>query len=156
VGETLHAQVSWIASLGPSFISREASFVGEIAWNKRHKVTKNEPMLNPNADRTATALRMVYSPTYRQLFDGVDVTPSVGLGYAWGKSSAVGPAFGVDKGGDINFGVRAVYLGEWLASINFVKYLGPEAPTLDNASRAQFKQALKDRDFVSFSLSTTF
>jgi hypothetical protein len=113
-------------------------------------------MLNPNADRTATALRMVYSPTYRQLFSGVDVTPSVGVGYAWGKSSAVGPAFGVDKGGDINFGVRALYLGEWTASVNFIKFLGPEGPTLDNANNAQFKQALKDRDYVSFALSTTF
>jgi hypothetical protein len=156
VGQTLHAQVSWIASLGPSFISQEASFVGEIAWNTRDKVTKNERMLNPNADRSATALRMVFSPTYRQLFSGLDVTPSIGLGYAWGKSSAVGPSFGVDKGGDLNFGVRAVYLGEWVGAINFVKFLGPEGPTLDNANNAQFKQALKDRDYVSFSLSTTF
>lgn len=156
VGQTLHAQVSWIASLGPSFISQEASFVGEIAWNTRDKVTKNERMLNPNADRSATALRMVFSPTYRQLFSGLDVTPSIGLGYAWGKSSAVGPSFGVDKGGDLNFGVRAVYLGEWVGAINFVKFLGPEGPTLDNANNAQFKQALKDRDYVSLSLSTTF
>ena len=156
VGETLHAQFSWIASLGPSFVSQEASFVGEIAWNTRHKVTKNERMLNPNTDRSATAVRMAYSPTYRQLVSGVDVTPSIGLGYTSGKSSAVGPAFGVDKGGDLNFGLRAVYLGEWIFSMNYVQYLGPEGPTLDNANNAQFKQALKDRDFVSFSLSTTF
>jgi hypothetical protein len=156
VGQTLHAQFSWIASLGPSFVSDEASFVGEIAWNRRQKVTKNEPMLNPNADRSATALRAVYSPTYRQVLPGLDLTPSAGIGYAWGKSSAVGPAFGVDKGGDVNLGLRGVYLGVWNVSLNYVSYLGPEGPTLDNANNAQFKQALKDRDFVSFSLGTTF
>lgn len=156
VGETAHAQFSWLASLGPSFIAREASFLGEIAWNKRIKVTRNPQMLNPNADKSAVGLRMVYSPSYRQVWPGVDLTPSVGLGYTWGKSSAVGPGFGVDKGGDINIGLTAIYLGKWTASLNYVHFIGPEGSTLDNANNAQFKQALKDRNFVTFSLRTTF
>ncbi|MEY2688995.1 MAG: hypothetical protein RL375_3193 [Pseudomonadota bacterium] len=156
VGETAHLQFSWLASLGPNALANESSFVGEIAWNKRVKVTKNPQMLNPNADKTATAVRTVFSPSYRQALPGLDLTPSVGLGYTWGKSSAVGPAFGPDKGGDINFGLGAVYLGSWNANINYVRYLGPEGSTLDNASLAQFKQSLKDRDFISLSLRTTF
>jgi hypothetical protein len=99
---------------------------------------------------------MVFSPSYRQALPGVDLTPSVGLGYAWGKSSAVGPGFGVDKGGDFNIGLTAIYLGRWTAAVNYVHYLGPEGPTLDNTSNAQFKQALKDRNFISLSLRTTF
>jgi hypothetical protein len=156
VGDTAHAQFSWLASLGPSFISREASFVGEIAWNKRIKVTHNPQMLNPNADKSAVGLRMVYSPSYRQVWPGVDLTPSVGLGYTWGKSSAVGPGFGVDKGGDLNVGLTAIVLGKWTAALNYVQFLGPEGSTLDNTNNAQFKQALKDRNFVTFSLRTTF
>lgn len=156
VGETAHAQFSWLASLGPSFISREASFVGEVAWNKRIKVTHNPQMLNPNADKSAVGMRMVYSPSYRQVWPGVDLSPSVGLGYTWGKSSAIGPGFGVDKGGDLNVGLTAVYLGKWTASVNYVHFLGPQGPTLDNANNAQFKQALKDRNFITFSLRTTF
>jgi len=156
VGETAHLQFSWLASLGPSFISREASFLGEIAWNTRVKVTKNEQMLNPNADKSATAIRMVYSPSYRQVVPGLDLSPSVGLGYGWGRSSAVGPAFAVDKGGDLNIGLGAVYLGTWNANLSYVHFLGKEAPTLDNANNAQFQQALKDRNFVTFSLRTTF
>jgi hypothetical protein len=41
-------------------------------------------------------------------------------------------------------------------NLNAVRFLGAEGPTLDNASNAQFKQALKDRNFVSLSLRTTF
>ena len=67
-----------------------------------------------------------------------------------------GPGFGVDKGGDFNLALTAVVLGKWTASINYVRFLGPEGPTLDNANNAQFKQALKDRNFVTFSLRTTF
>jgi hypothetical protein len=156
VGETAHLQFSWIASLGPNFLARESSFVGEIAWNKRVKVTKNPQMLNPNADKTATAMRVVFSPSYRQVLPGLDLTPSVGLGYTWGKSSAVGPSFGPDKGGDMSLGLGAVYLGKWNANLSYVRFLGPEGPTLDNTNNAQFKQALKDRDFISLSLRTTF
>lgn len=156
VGDTAHAQFSWLASLGPSFVAREASFLGEIAWNKRIKVTHNPQMLNPNADKSAVGVRMVYSPSYRQVWPGVDLTPSVGLGYTWGKSSAVGPGFGVDKGGDFNVGLAAVILGKWTAALNYVHFLGPVGPTLDNANNAQFKQALKDRNFLTFSLRTTF
>lgn len=156
VGRTAHLQVSWIAALGPSFVSNEASFLGEIAWNTRLKVTKNENMLNPNADRSATGMRTVYSPTYRQAFPGVDLSPSIGIGYTSGRSSAVGPGFGVDKGGDMSLGLTAVYLTTWSASVNYVHYYGPEGPNLNNAGNPQFKQALKDRDFVSISLRTTF
>lgn len=156
VGETAHAQFSWIASLGPSFIAREASFVGEIAWNTRVKVTKNPQMQNPNADKSAAAFRMVYSPSYRQVAPGLDLTPSVGLGYTVGKSSALGPGFGPHKGGDLSVGLGAVYLGNWNFNINYVHYLGGEGPTLDNTSNAQYRQALKDRNFLTVSVRTTF
>lgn len=156
VGETAHLNFSWLASLGPSFIAQEASFLGEIAWNTRTKVTRNAQALNPNADKSATAVRMVYAPSYRQALPGLDLTPSVGLGYTWGSSSAVGNAFGPDKGGDFNIGVSGTYLGKWIASLNYVHYLGPIGGSTDNNSNVQFKQALKDRNFVTFSLRTTF
>ncbi|MDC8784651.1 DUF1302 domain-containing protein [Roseateles koreensis] len=156
VGDTAHLNFSWIASFGPSFIAREASFVGEIAWNERVRVTKNEGMLNPNATRSATATRMTFSPTYRQALPGWDLTPTVGVGYGWGRSSAVGNGFSPDNGGDVNVGLAGAYLANWYLNFNVVHYLGKEGSTLDNNSNAQFLQALKDRDFVSISLRTTF
>lgn len=156
IGETAHLNFSWLASLGPNLIANESSFLGEVAWNTRVKTTKNEAMLNPNADKSASALRFVFAPSYRQVLPGLDLTPSLGLGYGWGRSSAVGPAFAVDKGGDLTLGLAAVYLGTWNANLSVVHYLGKAAPTLDNANNAQFQQALKDRDVVTFSLRTTF
>ncbi|MCR5882942.1 DUF1302 domain-containing protein [Rhizobacter sp. J219] len=156
VGESAHVQFSWLASLGPSVLFNEASFLGEIAWNQRLKVTKNEAALNPNADRSATALRVVFSPTYRQVAPGLDLSPSLGLGYGFGKSSAVGPGFAVDHGGDLTLGLGGVWLGRWNANLSYVHFLGKAKPTLDNANNAQYEQALKDRNFLSFSLRTTF
>jgi hypothetical protein len=156
IGETAHVQMSWLASLGPSPLFQEAAFLGEIAWNRRLKVTSNPEMLNPLADRDATALRMVFSPTYRQALDGLDLSVPLGMGYGWGASSAVGPGFAVDKGGDFNIGLQGTYLGTYFIGLTYVKYLGPIGPTLDAQSRAQFTQALRDRDFMSLSLRTTF
>lgn len=156
VGETAHAQVSWIASLGPSFLSRESSFVGEVAWNTRLKVTRNESMLNPNADKSAVGTRMVLTPTYRQVLPGLDLSPSIGLGYTKGKSSAVGPGFGVDGGGDISLGLNAVYLGAWNLGLNYVHFLGKAGPSLDATSNTAYQQALKDRNYLTVSLRTTF
>lgn len=156
VGQTGHAQVSWIASLGPSFISREASFMGEVAWNKRLSVTKNASMLNPNSDESAWAVRMIYAPTYRQVSPGLDLTPSIGVSYTQGRSSAVGPSFGVDKGGDLTLGLAGTYLGKWNFAANYVQFLGKAGTTLDSNNDAQYLQALKDRNYLNLTVSTTF
>jgi hypothetical protein len=156
IGETAHAQVSWLASLGPSFISSEASFLGEVAFNRITSITRNAGMLNPNADRNATSLRMVYSPTYRQLFPGLDVSVPVGVSHTRGRSGALGPGFGVHRGGDMNAGLSATYLNGWTVAANYVRFYGPEGTTLDAANNAQFKQALRDRDYISLSIRNTF
>lgn len=156
VGKTLHAQVSWLGSLGPSFISQEASFVGEVAWNRVMSVTKNPSARDPNSDRDAVALRMVYEPMYRQILPGWDVGIPLGVSYANGNSSALGVGFGQDHGGDINIGVNATYLSVWKLGLTYTHYYGPENTTLDENSHFTYQQSLKDRDFISVSLSRTF
>lgn len=159
LGETAHAQINWLANV-PSFISQEGSFLGEIAWNTRVKTTENEEKLNIYSDKSAVSMRVVYNATYRQVFDGVDLTPSIGASHTWGNSSAIGPAFGIDGGGDVNIGVKAVYLNKWKASLSYKAFYGEEGlytvSDADNNNNAQYKQALKDRNFISASVSTTF
>ncbi|OYU72225.1 MAG: hypothetical protein CFE45_40715, partial [Burkholderiales bacterium PBB5] len=122
VGKTAHAQVSWLASLGPSFISREASFLGEVAWNTRTSIDKGANFINPLTDKSAASMRLVYSPSYRQVVSGVDLHPTVGMSYTNGLSSALGPGFGVHKGGDMSIGLNATYLNTWFASGSYVHF----------------------------------
>jgi hypothetical protein len=156
VGETLHAQVSWLASLGPFPFVQELSFLGEVAWNRRQKVTQNPNMLNPLANRDAASIRMVLSPTFRQVLPGLDLSVPMGVSYTGGRSSALGPGFGSHKGGDFNVGLAGTYLSKYFFNLNYVNFYGPAGTSTDVANRAQFKQALADRDYVSFSLRTTF
>ncbi|KRB93563.1 DUF1302 domain-containing protein [Noviherbaspirillum sp. Root189] len=156
VGNTAHAQLSWIASLQPSFIAAESSLVGEVAWNTRTSVTRNASMLNPNADKSAWAFRMVYTPTYRQAYPGLDLSVPIGLSYTHGRSSAVGSGFGVNRGGDMNIGLTGTYLNDWTFTLNYIHFYGKEAPSTDAANNIQFLQALKDRDYLTFSVRTSF
>lgn len=155
VGNSLHAQVSWLAVFGPSFISQEADFLGEVAWNRRTSITKNANALTPQADRDATNIRMTYEPKYRQALTGVDLGVPVGVGYGIGNSSVVG-AFNGDKVGDLSIGLNATYLNDLRASVTYTHFFGPEDTYLDTNLHSTYKQSLKDRDFISLSLQRTF
>lgn len=155
VGKSAHAQVNWIASLGPSFLAREADFVGEIAWNRLLSVTKNRAALNPNATRDATNIRVIFEPKYRQVMSGVDLSVPVGLGYGIsGNSSVVGAFLG--KGiGDISVGLNGSYLDVWRFGLNLTHYFG-KAGAFIEAGHRTFKQSYADRTYLSLNVRRTF
>lgn len=160
VGNTGHLQMSFIYTMDPNPLAREASLVGEVAVNRRLSVTKNPAALAAYAHRDALGLRLVYTPTYRQVLPGLDISVPTGGGYfPKGKSSAVAN-FGPDKGGDYSVGVSGAYLDVWRFSLTYTGYYGP-ANTFLIASPAgtptvSFGQSFKDRDFVALSLSRAF
>lgn len=157
VGRSLHANLSMIDMYGESPLWDSATLIGEIAWNRRLSITKNPAALDPRATRDAVALRLLFEPTYYQVVSGLDVGVPIGFGYTpYGRSSVV-QGFGTERGGDVSIGVNGTYLNTWKASLSFTHYFGSGAPLVDPATGSfTFKQPLKDRDFVAFSLSRTF
>ena len=156
VGNSAHAQMSWLASLGPSFISKEADFVGEIAWNRRTSITKNAAALNPNATRDATNIRMIYEPKYRQVWPGVDLSVPLGLGYGLSGNSSVVGSFNGKRVGDLSIGLAGSYLDAWRFGLNYTHYFGPEGTFIGADGHRSFLQSSADRDFISLSLRRTF
>lgn len=156
VGNSAHAQISWLASLGPSFISKEADFLGEIAWNRRTSITKNPAALNINATRDASNIRMVYEPKYRQVWPGVDLSVPIGVGYGISGNSSVVGSFNGEGVGDVSIGVSGSYLDVWRFGLNYTHYFGAEGTFIDAAGHRSFKQSLADRDFISFTARRTF
>ncbi|WP_225869747.1 DUF1302 domain-containing protein [Glaciimonas sp. PCH181] len=159
VGNSLQAQVSWIMTLGPNFISREASWIGEVAWNRRTSITKNPGTLDPNSTRDAWSLRTVYEPSYRQVLPGLDISVPFGISYTpKGSRSSVVGGFGVENGGDMSIGINGAYLDVWHFGLNLTHYYGPlNTPLVTVAVTNQtFGQSLKDKDFISFNASRTF
>ena len=155
-GDTANAQASLIWQLPANMLAQESALSGEVAWNRTLRVTSNPNALNPNAERDALGLRMVFTPTYRQVVPGVDLSIPLGVGYSpHGKSSAVSN-FGVDKGGDMNIGVAGSYLDVWRFSASLTHFYGREGTFLNGVGEYSYLQSLRDRDYVSLAFSRTF
>lgn len=158
VGNSLHAQVSAIHTLSRSPIWDGGLFLGEVAWHRRTSVTQNAQNLDPNTDRDAWGLRMIFQPTWYQAYSGLDLSLPVGLGYnPKGKSSVI--TFfngGESKGGDLSVGLTGEYLQTWKGGLTFTHFFGAAGTVLDARNNYSFKQSLKDRDFVSLTLQRTF
>lgn len=159
VGNSAHMNLSTLASFGPSFIAREASLLGEIAWNRATSITRNAAALDPNATRDAWGLRAVYTPTYRQASPGLDINIPIGIGYFPKGRSSVLSSFGPDKGGDLSVGVSGEYLSVWNFGVNYSHFYGAggnATATRGAASIFTYRQNMKDRDFISLTVRRTF
>lgn len=156
VGDSLHGNLSLLWTLPVTDLFREANLLGEIAWNRRARISENADALAANATRDAVTMRALFTPTFRQVMPGLDLDVPIGIGYSPKARSSVVSSFGVDHGGDLSLGVSATYLTVWKASANLTHYFGSGGTATDAAGHLTFEQSLKDRDFVAFSLSYSF
>ena len=158
VGNSAHAQISASYVAPPTPLWASATFLGELAWNRRTSVTKNPNALAANSSRDAWAMRFIFEPTWFQVMPALDLSAPIGLGYsAHGNSSVVGffnP--GGKKGGDLSVGVQGVYAQSWRFGVTYTHYIGSEGTVLNNLGQNSFKQSLADRDFISLSVQTSF
>lgn len=161
-GRTAHVNVSWLATLGPSWLARESVFIGEVAWHRVLKLNDPHHELDESRTRDATALQFIFSPTYRQVLSGLDLSVPLGLRYTVDGHSSV--AVWDSRGsGTATLGLDGNYLGVWQFTLTYSKYLGKAEPFLNYApiltggtplySRGN---PLADRDNVAVSLRRTF
>lgn len=159
VGNTAHVNISTLWQVPDTPLWREATFAGEIAWNRVLKITKNPGAVDPNATRDAVSMRMVFEPTYRQVMHGLDLGVPIGLGYTpkGSRSMALGPGgLPPEGGGDFSIGLNGSYLDVWRFTLAYTHYFGPRGNFLDANNHYSYKQAMKDRNFVSLSVRRTF
>jgi hypothetical protein len=150
IGDVAHYQVSEIY-LGPKIpgVWDSSQVIGEAAGENLFAITKNKENFDTVDSRhMALGLRTIASATYYELLPGLDVTPSVGLGWNFMGKSPDTDAFngtGIDRGGDITFGVGVLYLNKWTGGINYTYYISPTG-----------RDPFADRDFVSLNIERTF
>lgn len=160
VGRTAHMNISVLGNVESTPLWKEASVVGEIAWNRVLSITKNAAAADPNATRDGIAIRVLFEPTYRGVLSGLDVGVPIGIGYApkGSRPLAMNPNAWIPAGGgDISIGLNTSYLDAWRFSLNYTHYYGPAAPITVGANSAySWGQSLKDRDFISASARFSF
>lgn len=161
-GRTAHLNLSTLATFGPSFLARESSLVAELAWNR--VLHKNDPdgELDHGRTRDATALQLIFTPSYRQVLSGLDLSVPMGLRYTLDGHSSV-TVWDARRSGSANVGLEGNYLGVWQFALNYTHFIGKAVPFVDLAPAATggspifgHGNPLADRDFVAFTLRRTF
>lgn len=157
VGNTLHANLSAITVYPASPFWEGATFLGELAFNRRLSITRNADALDPNATRDASAIRAQFQPEYFQVLPQVDLQVPINIGYGIsGRSSVNGAGFPAEHGGDISVGLKADYQKTWYAGLNYTHFYGSAGGVVNGAAELSYDQVYRDRDFVSFSIQRSF
>ena len=163
-GRTAHLNLSTLAVFGPNAIARESSLVAEIAWNRVLSMKDPDRSLDGGRTRDASALQVIYTPSYRQVLPGLDLSVPVGLRYALdGNSAITGGSWGAKGTGSATIGLEGTYLGVWQFAVNYTHYIGRAVPFVDYSPLLAGGvpiygkgNPLADRDFLALSLRRTF
>jgi hypothetical protein len=162
VGNTLHLNMSAISVFSATKLWDGASFVGELAYNKRLSVTDNKDQLDPLATKDAAAVQFIFQPEYFQVLPGLDLQVPIGVAYGlFGKSSVAGVSalMAPKDGGNISVGIKGDYKKTWQGLINFTHYYGSNGSVIrydTPAPQLSYKNFLGDRDNISVSIQRTF
>ncbi len=163
-GRTAHLNLSTLATFGPNFLAMESALVAELAWNRLLSVNDPNATIGVGHGRTrdATALQLVYTPSYRQALPGVDLSVPVGLRYTVDGASSV-TAWDARGNGQLTLGLEGNVANTWQLAATYTHYLGDAVPFVDlspvaTGGSAMFGRgnALADRDHLSLSVRRTF
>ena len=161
-GRTAHLNLSTVASFGPSFIARESMLIAEIAWNRVLHMTDPDGAFDSGRTRDATALQLVFTPNYRQVVAGLDLSVPIGLRYTLDGRSSI-TAWDARGNGSANIGLEGNYLGVWQFALTYTQFIGKATPFIDySPSRTGGSpylgqgNAVADRNFVALTLRRTF
>lgn len=163
-GNSLHLNLSAISLFSGNGFWGGASLVGEFAYNQVLDVTYSPVYgatapkpLNDTHTNSASAIRVVFQPEFFQVLPGVDLQVPIGLGYGISGRSAV-TQLSPEHGGDFTIGLNATINRTWKAGLSYAHYFGPagSAPSAAPSTYAAYQQYYADRDFIAFTLQTTF
>jgi hypothetical protein len=161
-GRTAHLNLSTLATFGPSFIARESSLVAEIAWNRVLHTNDPDKELDQGRTRDASAMQLVFTPSYRQVSSGLDLSVPIGLRYSLSGSSSV-TAWDSKGNGSATIGLEGNYLQTWQFAMTYTHYIGKAVPFVDYSPALTggtpifgHGNSLADRNYLAFSVRRTF
>ena len=118
--------------------------------------------LDKGRTRDATAIQLIFTPSYRQVLPGLDLSVPIGLRYTLDGHSAV-TVWDARGSGSANVGLEGNYLGVWQFALTYNRFIGKAVPFVDLGPAATggspiYSQGnpLADRHFVALNLRRTF
>lgn len=157
IGNTLHADGNFLWQVPPNIIASDSTLLFEVGYNQLLGMTANPWMLDVSGvTRNATALAMVFTPTYHQVFPRVELSVPVSLSMGLQGKSVVYNSLPAGGVGTATVGLSALYNQTWTYGVNYTQFLGPKGPQNDPSTAFSQQQDLSDRNFVALYVSRTF
>lgn len=148
-GRTSHLNLSTTIISGATGAWDGLAVVGELSANHLNSVKENAAKVDTTLNTTSYGGRIVLTPTWYQVASGLDLSVPLNVGWSFKGRSVIDTAFpfsgSPDKGGEIAVGITGTYLTKYIANLTFINYRGKAT-----------SQPLLDRDYVRFSLQTSF
>ncbi len=165
LGNTWHGVLNAIAVVPKTALFDTADLLGELSWMHVSSVTQNEAVYKGRADyagidkatSTYFGLAVNFTPTWYQVFPGVDLT--LPLTWSGGISGTAATLFGGNKdAGNWSAGVGATIDHKYLVNLSYIGYYGKHDTDATGAATAFAGPfaGLSDRGWVSLTFKTTF
>jgi hypothetical protein len=151
VGDTITGLASFIySSPALRFDPGGVTLLGEVEYLDVIAVTANKAELSPGRSSAASAFDVEVEPTYYDVLPNLELQFPVSLLYDYAGNSEMDSS--VNHGtGTFSAGITATYRQTWIASLNYVDYLGRPGLSLEpNVSENA------DRGYITLNLQHTF
>ncbi|MDN4546357.1 DUF1302 domain-containing protein [Pseudomonas sp. C32] len=165
-GNTVHGVLNLVGVMSGNAIYDSASWSTELAWSHLADVISGQQFykgrdgynLIDQADRNAFVLTANFTPTWLQVFPGVDLSTPMVISSGLSGNSPVSNG-GNEDAGSYSFGVAADIVQKYKADLKYVDFFGKydKDPRTGAVSVANGGSALlKDRGMLTLTLKTTF
>jgi Protein of unknown function (DUF1302) len=184
VGDTMHGLVNLVGVIADTPVFDSATWATELVWSRWLSVDSGKetfqaegyggclnfagkPGMGNKWDGCATknyfGLGAAFTPTWYQVFPGVDL--SLPITFSIGLSGNAATTFGGNQGnGNTSIGLGFDIFQKHRVDLKYIAYFGEindygvgAAPLrAQNITQNGFTTLLKDRDFISLTLKTTF
>ena len=165
LGSTWHGVLNGIAVVPKTALFDTANLLAELSWMHVSSVTQNEAVYKGRADyvgidkptSTYVGLAINFTPTWYQVFPGVDLT--LPLTWDQGVSGTAATLLGGNKNaGNWSVGLGATIEQKYLVTLSYIGYYGKHDTDATGAATtfAGPFASLADRGWISLTLKTTF
>jgi Protein of unknown function (DUF1302) len=166
LGKTMHGLVNVINVFPRTPVFDAATLSGELTWMQWLSVTQNEAVFRGRSSYTAIdkpsknffGLAINFTPTWFQVFPGVDITTPLTWSQGISGNSAV--ALGGNEGaGTWSAGIGADIYQKYRIDLKYLGYYGDYSTNPANGALAVANgvpASLSDRGWISLTFKTTF
>lgn len=165
LGNTWHGILNVMGTIARTPVFDSAVWLAELQWNRWDKVTQGKAVFKGRDDYTGVdkvtrdfvGLSVNFTPTWYQVFPGVDLSAPVSFSVGVSGNSAVA-AGGNEDAGSYSVGLAADVYQKYRFDLKYVDFFGPYRTDASGAitSSNGVNPLLKDRGFLSFTFKTTF